>query len=253
MSASASNSALADIRLTLVKVAAGFVVIVGLSWALGEVFNPAVMVFMFVALAALALTVTRVGEFSVSFALSAVGMTALVLALAEGVLPVAETLGVFGIDISGLNLWVLAVGSFVATALVVVADIRIFSAFRHSSGRPTAVNPDKVAKAFQRQITRILDKWRGVFVALLFLGFVVAQMLFGIVGDVGGLVANEIAKVPVVSGFAAFIPIVYTNMGGNVPWLTGLPFFGTLTAGEVLGVGIALLLTAYFVRRGRED
>lgn len=230
------------------QILTGFIVIVALSWAMGRLIAPLAGVFLFVGLASVGFAVTRVGEFSVPFAFSAVGVVSLLLGVLQDVPPFASMIP--GFTPTGFNWFHLAIGSIVASALVILVDIRVTSAFRRDSGRPQASNPDTVARAFQRRASRLFDDWRGVVAAAVFIGFLLLQAAFGLVGDVGGQVLAEIGQVPVVSGFAAFIPFVYANMGGNLPLLSGLPLFGTLTAGEVAIVGVLVLLLAYFSREG---
>lgn len=249
MSASESRSAIATWRGTLLKVGTAVLVVWALSAAIGRLISPLWATVTFVGLAAFSVAVTRVGEFSVPFALSVVGVVAIVLAALQEVASVGPFIReAFGLDLAGVNLWLLAFYAFVVIGVIWVVDIRVTSAFRRDSGRPQASNPDTVARAFQRRASRLFDDWRGVVAAAVFIGFLLLQAAFGLVGDVGGQVLAEIGQVPVVSGFAAFIPFVYANMGGNLPLVSGLPLFGTLTAGEVAIVGVLVLLLAYFSR-----
>lgn len=258
MSATNQASALESLRGTMIKAGSAILVIWAMSWVLGRLVSPAWAigiewaVIFFVALTGLSLATARVGEFSITFALSTVAVAFVVLEVADMALPVDDVLvGLFGFSIAGINGWQLAAWSVVAIVIITLVDIRVTSAFRRQSGRPVAANADTVARAFQRRMARILDDWRGVAVAIGFLGVVVIQTVFGTVGDLGAQVISELAQVPLLSGFAATIAFGYTALGGNLPLVSGFPFFGTLTAGEFLFIGAALLLLGYFIREGQ--
>lgn len=252
MSATGSTSALSNLRATLIKAVTAIVVIWLLSWVFGRALGPFVAVAFFVGLLSLTLAVTRVGEFSTPFAISAVVMAGILMEVASMFLPVDGFLtDVFGPTIASLDGWLLAFYGAVAISVYWILDIRILSAFRRESGRPEAANAATVARAFQRRAASLSDQWRGVLAAFVFLLFILANTVFGFLGDAGSQIFAELAKVPALSGFGAFLAISYTNMGGHVPVLSGLPLFGTLSAGEVLAIGLAILALVYFAKRGR--
>lgn len=231
-------------------------VILALSALFGNLLSLSTGFWMFVGLTLLSLVSQRVGEFSPSFAISAVGVLAFlgIFLPADWIAPfqpLFDTIGGFlDLDLNSLNLPRLVVYSAVAVLVFWVVDIRILSAFRTKTGRPLAVNASTVANRVRQRADRLSSEWIGVFGAAVIIVLSFAFILLEQIGQIGGQVFEWVAQAPVL--FGAFMSNLWAfiSLGGQVPILSDLPV-PVLTANEFAVVAGAILVFAYAAKVGR--
>lgn len=232
-STSGGRSVLEQVRTRAIQMGVAALVIWGLSWALGNAFSTETVLFLFLALVSLSVASNRVGEFSVPFALSMVGVGALIFGFllpdtfVELLAPLGTALTrLTGVDVGRLDPGRLALFSFSAILVIWTVDIRITSAFRRSSGQPEAANPDTVFRALTRRVERLLDDYIEIGIAAGLLMVAIGANLLGGVGQIGGDVAARAGEAPeLVAGLFTWA-LGYVGLGGQVPVLADLPVVG---------------------------
>lgn len=238
------GSELTQAALAVIGIAVG-------SFLLGNFIGFGTAMTLFVVLAVGAYITSRIGGFSVPFALSAVAVALVVGQFLPAWL--TEPFTIFGAlfeQATGLSVRSVDPVRFaVLTAGVIVLmwilDIRIFSAFRRSSGRPEAVNPDKVANRLVARIQGFVEDWFNIGRAVLFLGFSLLALGLVALAGLGGDIAGEwLAQAPVVAAGVFNWAIGFLALGGEVPVVGDWPIIGGIfSAVGGLGATGFLLLT----------
>lgn len=222
------GSELTQAALAVIGIAVG-------TFLLGNFIGFGTALTLFVVLAVGAAITSRIGGFSIPFALSAV---AVVLVVGQ-FLPTwaTEPFTIFGVlfeQVTGLPVRQIdAVEFAVITAGVIglmwVLDIRIFSAFRRSSGRPEAVNPDKVANRLVARVEGFAEDWFNISRAFVFLAFSLVVLALGVAAGLGGDIAAEwLAEAPVLAAGVFNWLVGFLALGGEVPIVGDWPVIGPI-------------------------